>query len=403
MNRHFLTLAIAVLVLMTAFISCSKDKGGGGSGGSGGEEPDSPFAGIWLKDGILGGISIEMDGTTWVVKFGKETYCNGEYGYGYKGNTAVLEITDAGKSNAEVGDVGAAKMTDDIMTVSGFSDGVLNGTFVKKTGSDVLKGIKFEEDEITLIEGATRVLELVAIPFGADLPPCNFTSDDPNIATVNKITGEVTAKAKGLAVITATTDDGNFTANCFVTVIAGGLVIDATVVNGNNYNGIIDDVKMWNYTDYVYASCKYANGGFKLNLPETVAEYSLRGIYDALQLYYFDGTISDPEAKMTNTQIRAFDKNANYIGEFWCGDSYYSDNLMAYVYVDRDVIIQGNAYYYDYYQYDCAFTKGWNIMYGGWNGGYYRYTTQKPSGADYKWYYYDGWKKSPGDKDKLQP
>jgi len=396
MNRQFLTLATAVLVLMTAFVSCNKDRGG--SGGSGGEEPDSPFAGTWLKDGIPGGISIEMDGATWVVKSGKETYCNGEYGY--KGNAAVLEITNAGESNAEVGDVGAAKMTDDIMTVSGFSDGLLNGTFTKKTGSDVLKGIKFEEDEITLIEGATRVLELVAIPSGADLPPCNFTSDDPNIATVNQTTGEVTAIAKGLAVITATTDDGNFTARCFVTVIASGFVIDATVVNGNNYNGTIADVVMWNYADYVYASCKYANGGFKLNLPETVAEYSLRGIYDALQLYYFDGTISDPEAKMTNTRIRAYDKNANYIGEFWCEDSYDSNNLMAYVYVDRDVTIQG--YVYDYYQYDCAFTKGWNILYGYWNG-YYEYTTQKPLSIDYKWYYYDGWKKSPGDKEKSQP
>ena len=384
---------------MTAFVSCKKDRGGSGS--SGGEDSDSPFAGTWLKNEILGGISIEMDGTTWVVKSGKETYCNGEYGY--KGNTAVLEITNAGESNAAEGDVGAAKMTDDTMIISGFSDGVLNGMFTKKTGSDVLKGIKFEEDEITLIEGATRGLELVAIPFGADLPPCNFTSDDSGIAKVNPTTGEVTAIAKGLAVITATTDDGNFTANCFVTVIAdSGFVIDATVVNGNNYNGIIADVVMWNYADYVYASCKYANGGFKLNLPETVAAYSLRGIADVLPLYYLDGTISNPEAKMTETRIRAYDKNNNYIGDLYCEDYYHDDNSCIYVYVDRNVTIKG--YSYDYpLEYNCYFTKGWNILYISYsNYSSVLLTTQKPSGMDYKWYYSGDWKKSPDGKEKYQ-
>jgi len=174
------------------------------------------------------------------VKHEKTTYCNGEYIY--KGTAAVLEITDPGESNADVGDVGAAKISDDTMTVSGFSDGILNGKFTKKGESEDLKGIKFKEDEIILTEGTKRILELVAIPSGADLPQCNFVSDDPGIATVNKTTGEVTAVAKGLAVITATTPDGAFTANCFVTVVAD---------DGGDPDNPFIGTWIWVYDDYL--------------------------------------------------------------------------------------------------------------------------------------------------------
>ena len=89
-------------------------------------------------------------------------------------------------------------------------------------GGVTLKGIKFEEDDITLAEGATRTLKLVAIPASADLPKCNFTSDDAKVATVEKTTGKVTAVKKGETVITATTADGKFSADCYVTVTGGG-------------------------------------------------------------------------------------------------------------------------------------------------------------------------------------
>jgi len=402
MNRQFLTLATAVLFLVTAFVSCKKDRGGSGS--SGGDDADSPFAGTWIMDGSGGNVTMEIGGTTWVVKHEKTIYCSGEYGY--KGTAAVLEITNPGESSAERGDVGAAKISDDTMTVSGFSDGILNGTFTKKGESEELKGIKFKEDEITLTKEAKRILELVAIPSGADLPQCNFTSDDPGIATVNKTTGEVTAVAEGLAVITATTPDGKFTANCFVTVVSGSaLVIDATVVNGNDYNSKIAIVKAFvlgEYESYEAASGQYVNGGFKLNLPEIVSYTYLNDLDYVLPLYYLEGTISDPEAKMTDIRINAYDKSANYIGQFLCTDSYDGNNWMFYVYVDRNVTIKGYTSYYDYNVYDCSFTKGWNIIYSGWNNGYYEYTTKKPSGIDYKWHYYDGWKKSPGEKDKPQ-
>jgi len=341
------------------------------------------------------------------VKHEKTTYCNGEYIY--KGTAAVLEITDPGESNADIGDVGAAKISDDTMTVSGFSDGILNGKFTKKGESEDLKGIKFKEDEIILIEEAKRILELVAIPSGADLPQCNFVSDDPGIATVNKTTGEVTAVAEGLAVITATTPDGAFTTNCFVTVISAS-VIDATVVNGNDYNSKIATViafVMGEYESCEAASGQYVNGGFKLNLTKTVSDTYLNDLDDVFPLlYYFEGTINDWNAKINVALIAAYDKDNRYMGPIFCEESYYSDNHTKYVYVDRDVTIKGYSYgYSDHYEYDCSFTKGWNMMYiSRFASSYYDilYTTKKPSGINYQWYYYDVWEKSPNDKDKPQ-
>jgi len=92
------------------------------------------------------------------------------------------------------------------------------------TSSDDIsvKGIEFEDDEITLYEGATYDLELMAIPTNADLPKCNFTSDDKSVATVSKTSGKVTAVSKGEAIITATTSDGRYSAECYVTVLGGG-------------------------------------------------------------------------------------------------------------------------------------------------------------------------------------
>jgi len=282
MNRQFLTLATAILVLMTAFVSCKKDRGGSGS--SGGDDTDSPFSGAWIMDGSGGNVTMEIGETTWVVKHEKTIYCSGEYIY--KGSAAVLEITNSGESSADVGDVGAAKISDDTITVSGFSDGILNGTFTKKGESEELKGIKFKEDEITLIEEAKHILELVAIPSGADLPQCNFVSDDSDIATVNATTGEVTAVAKGLAVITATTPDGAFTANCFVTVVAddGGDPDNPFIGTWiwEYDDAMIFEIKAntWaiEYYDYPFCSGTYACQGNMATLTVTEVDLDYTGL-----------------------------------------------------------------------------------------------------------------------------
>jgi len=150
---------------------------------------------------------------------------------------------------------------------------------------------------------------------------------------------------------------------------------------------------------HVIASGKYANGGFKLILPETISEECLRGFTDKFD--DFDGTISDPQAKTGDIMIFSYDSKEGRIGRF----SYMMDRNndeehggAFYMYADRDFTIKGhNTYYDDDYgytsycdEYDCSFTKGWNIMYGIANGYYEAsYTTQKPPDVNFKWSYWD--------------
>jgi len=189
----------------------------------------------------------------------------------------------------------------------------------------------------------------------------------------------------------------------------GALAINATVVDGNDYNGYIATVKAMmedDYDDYAIASGKYANGGFKLNLPESVPARYLYS-FDYIFEEDFEGTISDRKAKTGDVWIVAYDREDDEIGEFlWTNEN--EDVWAYYVYVDRNLTIKGheswyysyeNEYYYT--EYDCSFTKGWNILYYV-EKGYYEelFTTKKPSGTTLKWYYedWDWWKKSPSDR-----
>ena len=186
------------------------------------------------------------------------------------------------------------------------------------------------------------------------------------------------------------------------------VVIDATVVNGDDCDGRITTVKarMYDYDakkEYIIASAKYENNKFKLTLPGTIPDKCLYGIIDGMD--DFEGTLSDREAKISKIYLLAY-LDDNLIGVFRCKNDANDDHAW-YVYVDRNVTINGrhSADYYDgleYNEIDCSFTKGWNILYSegaGAGGKSYLTTTRKPSGANYEWYGYFWLKKnSPGDK-----
>jgi len=184
-----------------------------------------------------------------------------------------------------------------------------------------------------------------------------------------------------------------------------GFVINAKVEDGNDYNDEIATVKavMYNWDteeEYSAASCKYANGGFKLTLPETVSAKYLHVIDEDFD--DFEGTISDPQAKMGFVSIEAYDDDKEYIGSFVHGD-FDKSIWVQYMYFDRDVTINGYDNEFDD-EYNCSFKKGWNIMYITYTDSDYGwlYSTKKPSGANPKWYFEDDydWKASPNNKAK---
>ena len=182
-------------------------------------------------------------------------------------------------------------------------------------------------------------------------------------------------------------------------------IINAKVVDGDDYNGKIATVKALvddydNDYEYVAASGKYENGGFQLNLSAVPAEYL--GEIDLPQTVI----ISDRKVKVAEELvIFANDDDGDEIGRFYMKDESDDYNRSDYVYVDRNFTMKGYFSDYDieeyYCEYDCSFTKGWNIVYSVYKGKNERLcTTQKPSNINFKWYYieYYDWKKNPNDK-----
>ena len=78
-------------------------------------------------------------------------------------------------------------------------------------------GISLDKNKLELGIGESSKLSAAISPANANNKKITWTSDKPEIAEVDQ-NGNVTGKAEGNAVITVTTEDGNKTANCNVTV-----------------------------------------------------------------------------------------------------------------------------------------------------------------------------------------
>ena len=80
-----------------------------------------------------------------------------------------------------------------------------------------VNGIILNETSISIKEGKTNTIIATVLPADASNKAVVWSSLQPTIATVS-IDGTITAKRVGTAIITATTVDGSFVAECIVTV-----------------------------------------------------------------------------------------------------------------------------------------------------------------------------------------
>jgi uncharacterized protein (TIGR02145 family) len=109
------------------------------------------------------------------------------------------------------------------------------------TGAVVVDGISLDKISLTLDEGLSEYLAVTIAPMNATNKKFSWKSSDDAVATVEG-DGKVTAHKAGNATITLTTDDGNKTATCNVTVKAvivavTGVSLDKTsmsLVQGNS-------------------------------------------------------------------------------------------------------------------------------------------------------------------------
>jgi len=110
---------------------------------------------------------------------------------------------------------GVAAGTADIIVTT--ADGSFKDTCkITVTNIDVT-GISVSPSNITLAEGQTTTLSAEVLPANALHKSVSWSSDKTNIASVDEF-GEVKAIAEGTATISVKSENGEFTANCTVTV-----------------------------------------------------------------------------------------------------------------------------------------------------------------------------------------
>jgi uncharacterized protein YjdB len=85
------------------------------------------------------------------------------------------------------------------------------------TVSVAVTGVSLNENTLAFMVGGTETLTAAIAPANATTQSVTWSSNDDAVATVNA--GVVTAVAPGTATITVTTDDGDFTATCAVTIV----------------------------------------------------------------------------------------------------------------------------------------------------------------------------------------
>ena len=113
---------------------------------------------------------------------------------------------------------------------------------VTVTPDPTLKGLSFPYTSLTMKKGETKQIQVVFNPEYAQNKNVTWKSSDPAVATVDNA-GTVTAVWNGEADITATSEEGGFTATCKVTVsqVAGTQVYVKTpegfFLNGERYTG----------------------------------------------------------------------------------------------------------------------------------------------------------------------
>ena len=107
-------------------------------------------------------------------------------------------------------------------------DGNKTATCVVNVKTVNVTGITLNKTTLNLVRNQTGTLSVTVLPTNATNKNYTWSSSDTTIATVSS-NGVVTAKKKGVAIITVTTEDGNKIASCSVEVVNPKLTADASI------------------------------------------------------------------------------------------------------------------------------------------------------------------------------
>jgi len=93
-----------------------------------------------------------------------------------------------------------------------------------------ISGVSLNKNELALVEGSSEQLTVAITPSDAYNKSVTWNSKNPNIATVTN-TGLVEAISPGTAIITVTTQEGERTATCYVTVTSPIVSVTGVLLN----------------------------------------------------------------------------------------------------------------------------------------------------------------------------
>ena len=142
-------------------------------------------------------------------------------------DTSVATVNSSGKVTAK-----AEGTTYIIATAKDGTESAECEVNVGETGGSSVTGVSLNKSVLNLSEGNTYTVTATVKPSTASSQKVSWKSEDEDIATVSS-TGKVTAVDEGETWITATTKDGNYSADCKVVVgkadRSGGLVKSITI------------------------------------------------------------------------------------------------------------------------------------------------------------------------------
>ena len=110
-------------------------------------------------------------------------------------------------------------------------------------------GVSLIEEYCTLDAGTTYQLEATVLPITATNTNVKWSSSDESVATVDQ-TGLITGYNNGFCIVSATTEDGNYVAECEVTVtgyhLSQNVYTNFSKLENNTYNTSVEGCKNYN-------------------------------------------------------------------------------------------------------------------------------------------------------------
>jgi len=159
-------------------------------------------------------------------------------------------------------------------------------TFQEKSSTITVTGVEISEETIELNQGNSVSIQATVKPENATNKNVSWSSSDINVATVEN--GIVTGVSEGTATITVTTEDGNKTDTCEVTVVAANNeeeIINVTAVKLN-----VNSIKINKNSTYTLVPTVEPNNATNKNVSWSSSDINVATVENGVVTGVSEGT-----------------------------------------------------------------------------------------------------------------